>query len=142
MSRSHNEGLYSAMRTLRARFDHIEVCVTCWLARYSITLLRVGLGLVLLGFGLLKFFPGFSPVEGLVADTVGVLTFGAIPAGAGVVLVAILECAIGLGLISGKFMRLILALLAFQMVGAVSPLLYFPGELFADPLHAPSLAAQ
>lgn len=81
-------------------------------------------------------------MEGLVADTVGVLTFGAIPAGAGVVLVAVLECAIGLGLISGKFMRLTLALLAFQMVGAVSPLLFFSGELFAGPLHAPSLAAQ
>lgn len=111
-------------------------------SRYSITLLRVGLGVVFLGFGLLKFFPGLSPVEDLVVNTVGVLTFGAISASAGIALVAALECAIGLSLIAGKFMRLTLLLLAFQMLGAVSPLFFFPGELFTGPLHAPSLAAQ
>ena len=116
------------MQTSRARFDHAEVCVTCWLARYSITLLRIGLGVVFLGFGLLKFFPGLSPVEDLVANIVGVLTFGTISASAGIVLVAALECAIGLGLIAGKFMRFTLLLLAFQMLGAVSSLFFSPAS--------------
>jgi hypothetical protein len=60
------------------------------------------------------------------------LTFGLVPGAVSLVLLATLECAIGLGLISGKFMRptTLLLLLAFQMVGAASPLLLFPGEVF------------
>lgn len=36
---------------------------TGWLGRYSVDILRVSLGLIFLGFGLLKFFPGASPAE-------------------------------------------------------------------------------
>ncbi len=32
--------------------------------------------------------------------------------------------------------------MAVQMIGAMAPVLLFPGELFAGPHHAPSLAAQ
>ena len=32
-----------------------------WLAAHSVTLLRISLGLVFLGFGVLKFFPGHPP---------------------------------------------------------------------------------
>ncbi len=35
-----------------------------------------------------------------------------------------------------------LALLAFQMVGAMSPLVLFPGELFGGSFHAPTLEGQ
>lgn len=45
-------------------------------------------------------------------------------------------------MISGKFLRLTLVLLGFQMVGAMSPLLLFPGELFSGPYHVPTLEAQ
>jgi uncharacterized membrane protein YphA (DoxX/SURF4 family) len=127
---------------LRARLYLLEEGIVRWLARWSITVLRVGLGAVFLGFGLLKFFPGFSPAEGLVVQTLGVLTFGAVPARAGVFVVAALECAIGLGLIANRFLRISLVLLGFQMVGAMSPLVLFPGELFGGPFHAPTLEGQ
>ncbi len=137
------ESLYAdVMESLSRRSDALEKRIVPWLTRYSITVLRIGLGGVFFGFGLLKFFPGFSPAEELVMQTLGVLTFGAVPARVGIVLVAALECAIGLGLITGKFLRFSLALLTFQMVGAMSPLVFFPGELFGGPFHAPTLEGQ
>ncbi len=131
-----------ARESLHAKLDTLETATTRWLARRSIPILRVGLGSIFLGFGLLKFFPGLSPAEGLVIQTLDVLSFGMIPAHVGMVLVAALECAIGLGLISGRLLPLALMLLGFQMVGAMSPLLLFPGELFGGPLHAPTLEGQ
>jgi uncharacterized membrane protein YphA (DoxX/SURF4 family) len=53
--------------------------VTTWLARYSIPLLRLGLGIVFLWFGILKFIPGASPTQDLAVRTMAVLTFGLIP---------------------------------------------------------------
>jgi uncharacterized membrane protein YphA (DoxX/SURF4 family) len=71
-----------------------------------------------------------------------VLTLGLVPGGVSLVLLATLECAIGLGLVSGRFMRVTLLLLAFQMVGAASPLLLFPGEVFTQFPYAPTLEGQ
>jgi 4-hydroxy-3-methylbut-2-enyl diphosphate reductase len=55
-----------AARSVRYRpagTHHSEAVATEWLARHSVDLLRVSLGLVFLGFGVLKFFPGLSPAE-------------------------------------------------------------------------------
>ena len=92
--------------------------------------------------GYAKFFPNLSPAQTLAVDTIDVLTFGPLPGGVSLVLLATLECAIGLGLISGKLMRPTLLLLAFQMVGAASPLLLFPGEVFTAFPYAPTLEGQ
>jgi uncharacterized membrane protein YphA (DoxX/SURF4 family) len=137
------EVLYAHLvESLRRKLEALEARVVPWLACYSVMILRVGLGSIFLGFGLLKFFPGFSPAEGLVMQTLGVLSFGLVPVRVGVMLVAALECAIGLGLITGRFLRPSLALLGFQMVGAMSPLVLFPGELFSGPFYAPTLEGQ
>jgi putative oxidoreductase len=58
------------------------------------------------------------------------------------VMIAALECAIGLCFVTGRFLRVGVWLMGAQMVGAMSPLVLFPNELFAGPLHAPTLAAQ
>ncbi len=117
-------------KDLRAKLERSEERVTRWLVHRSVAILRIGLGCIFLGFGLLKFFPGLSPAEALVKETLDVLTFGLVPAGVGVVLLAALECAIGLGLITGRYPRLTLVLLGFQMIGAMSPLFLFPGGPF------------
>ena len=52
--------------------------VADWLGRRSVDILRVSLGLIFLGFGVLKFFPGASPAEALVMRTVDTFTFGII----------------------------------------------------------------
>lgn len=130
------------MRTLPGPLDPVDASLTRWMARHGVVILRVALGIVFFWFGILKFFPGLSPAQTLAVKTIDVLTMGLLPAGAGLVLLATLECAIGAGLISGKFMRLTLLLLAFQMIGAASPLLLFPGEVFTQFPYAPTLEGQ
>jgi putative oxidoreductase len=111
------------------------------LARYSITLLRVSLGLVFLGFGVLKFFDR-SPAQTLAERTTEALTFGLIHGTAAGIMVAALECSIGICLITGRQVRLGLALLAVTTVGILSPLVLFPDDLFAGKDHAPTLEGQ
>lgn len=130
------------MRTLPGPLDPVDVRITHWMARHGVVILRVALGVVFLWFGFLKFFPNLSPAQTLAVKTMDVLTFGLLPAGISLVLLAALECAIGLGLISGKLMRLTLFLLAFQMVGAASPILLFPSEVFTAIPYAPTLEGQ
>ncbi|MGH2385353.1 MAG: DoxX family membrane protein [Candidatus Limnocylindria bacterium] len=118
-----------------------ELRLTRWLARHSISLLRISLGLVFLGFGILKFFPGMSPAEPLAAQTLDILTFGLIPERIGLVMVAGLESTIGLLLLSGRWLRVALALLAVELVGILSPIVLLPAEMFRG-LFAPTLAGQ
>jgi pSer/pThr/pTyr-binding forkhead associated (FHA) protein len=126
----------------QTRLDRLDLNMVHWLAHHSITLLRVGLGVVYVWFGALKFFPGLSPAEGLALHTIAVLTFGWIPAEVSRVLLATLECVIGLGFLTGRSLRLILLLMAFQMVGTLSPLVLFPGEVFQHVPYAPTLEGQ
>jgi uncharacterized membrane protein YphA (DoxX/SURF4 family) len=74
--------------------------------------------------------------------TIGVLTLGLIPANVSLLLLASLETAIGLGFLTGRYMRLKLALLVFQMAGTLTPLALFPGEAFIHLPFAPTLEGQ
>ncbi len=135
------------MRNLFERFDRLDTTLNRWLVANSITILRISLGIVFLAFGVLKFFPGLSPIEELATRTTSALTFGLISPSAGLVVIATLECAIGLCFVTGRFLRVGVWLmgaqmLGAQMLGAMSPLVLFPGELFAGPWHAPTLVAQ
>lgn len=130
------------MRTLPPPLEPLDIRLTRWMARHGIAVLRVALGVVFLWFGVLKFFPGLSPAETLALGTIDVLTLGLVPEAAARVLLAVLECAIGVGLVTGRFMRLTLLLLAFQMVGAASPLVIFPSQAFAAFPYAPTLEGQ
>src|SRR5688572_11965009 len=107
--------------TLRASISRFERRFTAplgeALARFSFVFLRVSLGLVFLGFGVLKFFPGVSPAEGLAERTMEALTLNLVPGNVGIVLVAAMETAIGLSLITGRYRRLGLVLLGLAMVG-------------------------
>ena len=118
-----------------------ELRLARWLARHSITLLRMSLGVIFLGFGVLKFVPGLSPAEPLAADTMQILTLGLLPERIGVLIVAALESTIGFLLLTGLLMRSALALLAVEMVGIMSPLVLLPGAMFEENL-APTLAGQ
>jgi putative oxidoreductase len=113
--------------------------VTGWLTRYSIEMLRISVGLVFLGFGALKFFPGVSPAQGLAVDTLERLSLGVLSGEAALLTTAIAECFIGITLISGKLLRTGLAVLAVSMVGIMSPLVLFFTDLFPG---APTLVAQ
>jgi|Tabmets5t2r1_1033131.scaffolds.fasta_scaffold12988_2 uncharacterized membrane protein YphA (DoxX/SURF4 family) len=110
-----------------------------WLARYSVDILRVSLGVVFLVFGALKFVPDASPAEALVQRTVDTLTFGIVSGQTAVVLTAVAECVIGITLITGRFLRLGLLVLGASMVGILSPLVLFFTDLVPD---TPTLEAQ
>ncbi|WP_240755488.1 DoxX family protein [Nocardioides iriomotensis] len=100
------------------------------LDRHSITLLRWSLGFVFLLFGALKFVPGLSPAADLATRTVEALTFGLVTGPSALLMTATLETFIGITLLSGRFLKAGLAVLGMSLVGIMSPLVLFPGELF------------
>lgn len=130
------------MNSLLALFDRVDVRITNWMARYGIVFLRVSLGLVFFWFGVLKFFPGLSPAQELATRTLGLLTFGLLTPKVSLLLLAIWECLIGLGLIFRAFMRVTLLLLFIQMLGTLTPIFFFPHEVFTRIPYAPTLEGQ
>jgi uncharacterized membrane protein YphA (DoxX/SURF4 family) len=130
------------MESARVSFERLDVSLTSWMARRSVTLLRVSVGIVLFWFGVLKFFPGLSPAQELATRTIDTLTFGLVPPGVSIYVLATWECLIGVGLVSGVFLRATLALLFLQMLGTVTPLFLFPHEVFTHIPYAPTLEGQ
>jgi len=130
------------MHSLTRRFERIDTEITGWMARNSITLLRIGLGIVFLWFGLLKFFPGLSPAQDLATRTITALSFGLVGPGLSLPILATWEVVIGVGLIVGRWMRVILLILGAQMLGTITPLLLFPSETFTLAPFAPTLEGQ
>lgn len=127
------------MTGTRTLIAHHTDRVTSWLARHSIDVLRVSLGLVFLGFGALKFIPGASPAEELVIRTIDTLSLGMVSGNAALFLTAVAECFIGVTLVSGKWLRVGLLVLGASMVGILSPLILFFGDMFPG---TPTLEAQ
>ncbi|WP_407571887.1 DoxX family protein [Deinococcus altitudinis] len=128
--------------TLTGRLELLEIRVVSWLAHHAVAALRVSLGLVFFWFGVLKFFPGVSAAEALATHTISVLTFGLMPAQVSLPVLAAWECAIGLGLISGRYLRFVLVLLFAQMAGTFLPLAFFPHETFKAFPFVPNLEGQ
>lgn len=130
------------MAKLYHLFDQLDVRITALMARYGIVLLRLGLGVVFIWFGALKFLPGLSPAQDLATRTIDVLSFGLVPAAVSIPLLASWECIIGLGLLSGRFLRVTILLLLLQMLGTITPLFLFPREAFLLVPLAPTLEGQ
>lgn len=132
----------TSVADLDARMRALESVCHRFLVAHSIAILRVSLGAVFLAFGALKFFPGVSPAQNLVKQTTDLLTLGLLPGDVALVLVAAMECAIGLCLIAGRCMRPAVYLLGVQLIGILSPLILLTGRLFAGPHGAPTLEGQ
>lgn len=123
-------------------FDRIDLRITEWMAQYSVPLTRIALGVVFFWFGVLKFSPGASEAEGLATRTISTLTLGHIPSAVSLPVLAAWECAIGLGLIWGKFLRTTLLLLFLQIPGTFLPLVFFPSETWKHFPYVPTLEGQ
>ncbi len=113
-----------------------------WKARNGLDILRVCLGIVFIWFGALKFFPGLSPAEVIAGRTIEVLTFGHLKPRISLPILACWECAIGLGLITKRWLRSTLVLLYFQMAGTMLPLVFFPHETWTSKIFVPTLLGQ
>lgn len=130
------------MAVIRSHLDASLASFDGWLARHSITVLRWSLGAVFLLFGFLKFFPGVSPAEQVATETTAMLSFGLVGHGPALIGVAVLECTIGLCLLSGRFLSVGLALLSVAFVGILAPLGLLADDLFTGPSNAPNLLGQ
>jgi putative oxidoreductase len=130
----------------RAMVEAGEAAIHRWLMRYSIIALRISMGAVYFVFGILKYFPGVSPAQDLALATTHLLSFGLVPAvipsGVAMALIATLECAIGLLLLAGRWLRPAICLLGAQLTGILSPAVLLAGRLFAGPHHMPTLEGQ
>ena len=124
------------------RIEELERRGADWLTANSRTVLRLAMGLVILGFGLLKFFPGVSPAEGIAVETFDRLTLGLLPETVSRLAVAGFETTLGVLLVTGWLPRVTLGLLGLQMVGILSPLVLLTGQLFSGPFGAPTLEGQ
>lgn len=116
--------------------------ITEWMARWSMPFLRVSVGVVFLWFGVLKFFPGLSPAQTLAINTIDILTFGLFEENIIIYTLAIWETLIGVGLIFKIYMRETLALLFLQMIGTITPIFIFPGEVFTQIPYGLTLEGQ
>jgi uncharacterized membrane protein YkgB len=128
---------HGVQHEIEARIDPVDRVITRWMAHYSIPFLRISLGIVFFWFGALKLFPGMSPAEDLVRNTIFI-----IDADVFLPVLAVWEMAIGLGLIFGKWMRITLLLLFLQMPGTVLPLFILPDITWQHVPYSPTMEGQ
>lgn len=112
-------------QNLQVTFDRLDRRITRWMARYSLVILRIGLGVVFIWFGALKLVPGLSSAEELVRNTIFFLDPDIF-----LPILAIWEVLIGVGFLVGlftnKLQRLTILLLFMQMFGTALPLVLLP----------------
>lgn len=129
-------------KRFQTEFNKIDRQITEWMANHGVLLLRISVGIVFFWFGILKFFPSLSPAEDLASRTIEVLSFGIVQAEISLPVLAGWEVLIGLGLITGKFMRGTLLLLILQMLGTITPMFLFPNETWQVFPISPTLEGQ
>lgn len=112
-------------KVVEKHLDKYDQKITDWMAKHGLIILRIGLGIVFLWFGVLKFFKGLSPAEELVRNTIYFIDPDIF-----MPVLAAWESLIGIGLITGKFLRITLLLLFLQMPGTALPLLILPGKVW------------
>jgi uncharacterized membrane protein YphA (DoxX/SURF4 family) len=130
------------MKSLYSLYHQLDEQITFFMRNYGITFLRVSLGIIFLWFGVLKFFPGLSPADEIATKTISTLSFGLVKPGVSLFTLALWETLIGVGLIAGRYLRIILFLLFAQMLGTMTPLSLFPEETFTHFPYAPTLEGQ
>ncbi len=113
-----------------------------YIFKHKHLVLRISIGLVFFWFGCLKFFPGLSPAEDLAIQTIQSLSFGLLPNLVIINGLALVEVIIGLGLISGKFNRVVLTLLFVHMAGTFAPVFLFPDQIFTHIPYGLTLKGQ
>lgn len=110
--------------------------------RNGVLSLRISVGLIFFWFGFLKFFRDVSAAEEIASRTVSWLTLGWIQSEISMPVLALLECLIGIGILTKRYMKFVIPLLYFQMVGTLLPLFIFPDETWEIVPFVPTLEGQ
>lgn len=132
------------MQTLeqpRQAIERADIEVTRAAERQGPTFLRLALALVFLWFGALKLRPGGNAIEDLAGDTIHRLTLGRVHPRRAVFALGVVECGVGLGMLSRRTVRPALVVMAFHLLGTSSPLAVFPRRCFDRP-WAPTVEGQ
>lgn len=122
---------------LPVQIAELDRQVVTLLAKHSMLLLRISIGIVFVWFGALKLQMGLSPAEPLIRATI---TF--LPMDYFMPFLGFWEVVIGLGFISGKFQRATIILLLMQMGGAMSPIVLAPSRIWETFPYALTLEGQ
>ena len=110
-----------------SRFDPIDDRIARFMSRYGVVALRWAVGIVFIWFGALKLFPGMSPAEELVKNTVYFFDpTWFFP------LLGVWEILIGLFLLIRPLTRAAIFLLFLQMPGTFLPLVLLPEVCFTS----------
>ncbi|MDB1090038.1 DoxX family membrane protein [Streptomyces sp. ACA25] len=110
--------------------------------KYSVTALRVSVGLLFVWFGILKLLPGNSPAEDVATRAMSAMTFGQVAPEVSRPLLAGMEILIGAGLITGLLLRLTLLVFFVHMSGVFLTLAILHGEMWNGGVAFPTLAGQ
>ena len=105
-------------------------------------MLCISIGIVYVWFGLLKFFPGLSPADILAKQTISLLTFNIIPENVGILLLAIIEVAIGLCLIFNIQLKKVIVAALIHLVLTFIPVVFFPEISFSKAPFSLTLVGQ
>jgi uncharacterized membrane protein YphA (DoxX/SURF4 family) len=126
---------------LRRRFDHVDRWVSQRMARWGLVGLRAAMAIVFVWFGLLKPL-GISPAEPLVLATVSWMPL--LEPRAWLAVIGWWEVAIGVTFLFRRTLRIAIALLFLQMVGAFMPLVILSDVTFQPGgiPHAPTMEGQ
>lgn len=130
------------MKKINLKLNILEDTVTRWMAAYSLTFLRIALGIIYLWFGLLKFGQGLSPAELLAQKTITKLTFNALAPDFSIRLLALWECLIAIGLLTRTIPRITIILLFLQLIGTFLPLFFFSEDIWTINVFTPTLEGQ
>lgn len=118
------------MKVSKQTLDRTDKKITNWMAAHGLLLLRLSIGFIFFWFGLVKFFGGLSPAEGIAVKTIKVLSFNLLSDTLILYGLAAWEVLIGVGLLFKIFLRGTLILLFLQMIGTFTPLFLFTSEVF------------
>ncbi len=105
-------------------------------------ILTLSISIIYLWFGLLKFFPQLSPAEELAKETISLLTLGLIPGDIAIILLAILELAIGLFFLFNKQLKKTVIVAIGHLIFTFVPLLFLPHTSFNESPFALTLVGQ
>ena len=109
--------------------------------RNGISILRISVGVVFFWFGFLKFFGNLSAADEIASRTISWLTFGFLQEQVSMPVLGVIECLIGLGILTRKFMKFVIPILYFQMAGTLLPLFIFASDTWKMPF-VPTLEGQ
>jgi uncharacterized membrane protein YkgB len=102
---------------------------------------RVAIGVLYVWFGGLKFVPGLSAADELAGHAMSAMTFGLVKPAVSMPLLALLEVLIGIGLISGVWLRMTVVVALGHLVSIFLTLAILPSEIWNSP-GVPSLYGQ